>query len=142
MVNGTSYLTLKIFSHLSKKHGGPYCGEPNSGNIFIEEFKFWVSGVSVVVVGFSGLVWNIIALITILSMKKKSVFHKLLICLTIFDILFLLSAGIFMIHQSMPFESQLFNILFPNLIYPLAGISMTGEFFNALMKLSNLSNSE
>ena len=126
MANETSSLTLRIYLHLSKKYGGPYCGVSNLDNDFIEEFKFWISGVSVIIAGLSGLVWNIISLLTILTMKKKSLFHKLLICLTIFDMLFLLSGGIFMIHQSIPFESQIFNILFPKLIYPLAGISMTG----------------
>ena len=128
MTNGTSSLTLKIYLHLSRKYGGPYCGVSNSDNNFIEDFKFWISGVCVSIIGFSGLIWNIISLVTIMTMKKKSLFHKLLICLTIFDMLFLLSGGIFMIHQSIPFESQIFNILFPKVIYPLAGISMTGNY--------------
>ena len=66
-------------------------------------------------------------MVTIVTMPKKSLFHKLLLTLTIFDMIFLMSGGIFMIHQSLGFESQIFNDLFPNIIYPLAGITMTGN---------------
>ena len=76
---------------------------------------------------FTGFLCNIISLVTIVTMPKKSLFHKLLLTLTIFDMIFLMSGGIFMIHQSLGFESQVFNVLFPNIIYPLAGITMTGN---------------
>jgi hypothetical protein len=71
--------------------------------------------------------WNILSFVTIVTMSKKSLFHKLLITLTIFDMIFLMSGGIFMVQQSIAFNSAIFNKLFPKVIYPLAGISMTGK---------------
>ena len=83
----------------------------------------------------SGVVWNILSLVTISTIPKKSLFHKLLITLTTFDTLFLMSGGIFMIQQSLKFESSIFNTLFPKILYPMAGISMTGKLIMSICTL-------
>ena len=38
-----------------------------------------------------------------------------------------LSGGIFMLQQAFNFNNELYNTLFPIVIYPLAGFSMTGN---------------
>ena len=58
--------------------------------------------------------------------------------LTVWDTLFIINGGIFMIHQSMAFESKLFNTLFPNLIFPMAGMSMTGNVFKLFQSRNDL----
>ena len=75
-----------------------------------------------------GLLCNLISLITLASsMSKKIIFNKLLLMLTAFDILFLICGGIFMLHQAFNFQNRVYNTVFPNIIYPIAGISMTGK---------------
>ena len=76
---------------------------------------------------FLGLLWNILSFATLVTIMKKTLFHKLLMMLTVWDTLFILNGGIFMIHQSIAFESKIFNTLFPSVIFPMAGMSMTGR---------------
>ena len=40
---------------------------------------------------------------------------------------FSISGGIFMLQQAFSFNNALYSALFPKVIYPLAGFSMTGE---------------
>ncbi len=48
--------------------------------------------------------------------------------LAVFDVLFILTGGLFIIQLAFRFDFPLYNRLFPYIIYPVAGISMTGEF--------------
>lgn len=87
-----------------------------------------ILGVCVAVVGSFGLIGNLLSLVTIATMMKKSLFNKLLLTLTIYDTIFISNAGLFMAQQSLNFKSEIYNYLFPTVIYPLAGFSMTGLF--------------
>ncbi len=91
---------------------------------------------------FLGLLCNILSLATIVSMKKKSLFHKLLITLAAYDLLFIANGGLFMTQRAFSYNSRAFTLVFPKVIYPLAGIGMTGMFnaicFSSPMGVSHL----
>ena len=61
-------------------------------------------------------------------MTKRGPFIKLLLTLTTFDTLFLINGGVFMLQQAFGFQNEVYNALFPKVIFPLAGISMTGTY--------------
>jgi hypothetical protein len=103
------------------------CGNGSRADGLVQDYRFWLSGVAVSVVGLFGLFGNLISLVTIATMMKKSLFNKLLLTLTIFDTLFIFNGGIFMAQQSLEFKNEVYNFLFPCVIYPLAGFSMTGR---------------
>ena len=103
------------------------CGNGSRADALVQETRFWLSGVAVSGVGIFGLLGNVVSLVTIATMMKKSLFNKLLLTLTIFDTLFIFNGGIFMAQQSLEFKNQIYNLLFPCVIYPLAGFSMTGN---------------
>ena len=60
-------------------------------------------------------------------MKNVSLFYKLLVALAIFDAMFILTGGLFIVQMQFKFEFPIYNLLFPRVIYPIAGISMTGK---------------
>jgi len=95
-----------------------------------EDFKFWGSGVTVGALGVWGFVGNVLSLLTIAGMKKRNVFNNLLLLLTAFDMVFLVTGGLFFTQRSFKFSNYYFMLLFPKVIYPLAGISMTGKYKN------------
>lgn len=55
-------------------------------------------------------------------------FYKLLVALAIFDVVFISTGGLFIVQSAFRFEWAWYNRLFPYVIYPAAGISMTGSF--------------
>ncbi len=74
----------------------------------------------------AGLVGTTIAMITIISQRKKSMFQKLLVTLAAFDTIFIVNGGLFMMTTTYSYNSYLINVLVPKIIYPLSGIGMTG----------------
>ena len=109
------------------------CGATNTlRDPVVRDFQFWGTGVTICCVGIVGLVGNILSLITIGTMTKRSLFNKLLITLSIFDSLFIITSGLFNAQQSFNFNNEVYNFLFPKFIYPLAGISMIGSIYTCL----------
>ena len=103
------------------------CGKSLINDTVVTNTRFYVVGISVGVIASLGLLCNLISFITLASsMSKKIIFNKLLLMLTIFDILFLICGGFFMLHQAFNCQNKIYNAIFPNIIYPMAGISMTG----------------
>ena len=78
-------------------------------------------------IGIYGLIGNLLSFITIVTMKKRNLFNNLLLTLTIFDTFFILNGGSFFVQRAIQFNNPVYNFLFPRVIYPLAGISMTGK---------------
>ena len=60
------------------------------------------------------------------SLPQVSLFYKLLICLAVFDVVFVLTGGLFIVQLAFRFDFPWYNRTFPTIIYPVAGISMTG----------------
>lgn len=90
-----------------------------------ESAKFWIEGVSLIIVGILGLFGNFLTL-AVLSQSKKSTFNQLLIALSICDSLLI----VFFILVStsttvMAAEPNWFIYIFPYLLWPLGNISIT-----------------
>ena len=120
--------TEEKFENKSKDEIEINCGQSLINDTVVISTRFYVVGISVGVIASLGLLCNLISLITLASsMTKKIIFNKLLLMLTTFDILFLMCGGIFMLHQAFNFQNRVYNTVFPNIIYPIAGISMTGK---------------
>ena len=60
-------------------------------------------------------------------MKKRNLFNNLLLLLTMFDTVFIVNGGISFMYRVFRFRNELFEMVFPHVIYPLAGIAMTGK---------------
>ena len=70
------------------------CGHSWKNDTLVTSLRFWVAGVSLAVTDTLGLLGNIISLITLSTMTKRGLFIKLLVALTVFDILFLVNGKI------------------------------------------------
>lgn len=97
-------------------------------DLWAQNFKFYGAGVGIATLGGAGLVGNLLSFVTIVTMKKRNLFNNLLLTLTLFDIIFIMNGGLFFVQRAFNFYHEWYNRLFPKLIYPLAGIAMTGEF--------------
>ena len=60
-------------------------------------------------------------------MKKRNLFNNLLLLLTFFDTVFIVNGGISFMYRVFRFRNKFFEMVFPHVIYPLAGIAMTGK---------------
>lgn len=96
---------------------------------------FWVSGVCLVCVGLLGLSGNLSSLIVLCQTElRKKLFHKMLIALTIFDTLFIVSYGIGIGYESLAcqptndnlkyFTRSFYNISFTGSIYMTIAVSV------------------
>ena len=97
-----------------------------------EAVYFWVSGVALVSVGFLGLIGNIFNLI-VLSRKRfrKRVFYNLLIELTCFDILVILSYGIHVSYQSMACQDR-YNLNVSHITYQILNVCLSGSIYSTV----------
>ena len=87
LLTSTSTTPLPLFLN------GPdvNCGHSCKNDTLVTSLRFWVAGVSLGATDTLGLLGNLISLITLSTMTKRGLFIKLLVALTIFDILFLLN---------------------------------------------------
>ncbi|TRY74638.1 hypothetical protein TCAL_15614, partial [Tigriopus californicus] len=109
------------------------CGTySNLNETSVANFKLYGQGITVSIVGLFGLIGNTLAILTIASMRNVTLFYKLLVALAIFDVLFILTGGLFIVQTAFKFEFPWYNLLFPSIIYPVAGISMTGSTYSCL----------
>ena len=92
---------------------------------------FWVSGIFLVVIGFLGLIGNIITCIILLrgNLRKNS-FYQLLSVQAIFDIFFITSFGIRNGYQALACEPHNENV--SHLTYQVLNISLTGSTFTTV----------
>ena len=98
-----------------------------------EAVYFWVSGVALVSTGFLGLIGNILNLIVLTRPKfRKRTFYNLLIQLTFFDILVLLSYGIHVGYQSMAC-TEIYNLNVSHITYQLLNICLTGSIYSTVV---------
>ncbi len=129
-MNSTNF--TRIAYTLLREHyrrANAVCGPPTPPPLSpaVAGLRFWVSGAAISAVGGAGLIGNLLSFMTIITMKKRNLFNNLLLTLTIFDTIFLVNGGAFFLQEAFKFDSYLFNLLFPKVIYPLAGFSMTGR---------------
>eukprot|EP00093_Oithona_nana_P004210 04210.XXX_161574_159718_1 [CDS] Oithona nana genome sequencing. len=99
-------------------------------NKLFTNVRFFTSGIIVCVVGAFGLIGNALTCLTIKMMSKTmTLFNKLLLTLTLIDMVFILTGGAFMTRGAFGYESYLYQAMFPYIIYPMAGLSMTGSTY-------------
>jgi hypothetical protein len=128
--SGTNWTSVAIKLLRERAKASQICGAGRgikALNPLVDDVRFWVSGVALSSVGGAGLIGNILSFITIVTMKKRNLFNNLLLTLTIFDTIFLVNGGAFFVHDAFKIKNGVYNMLFPKVIYPLAGYSMTGE---------------
>ena len=97
----------------------------------ISFFQFWISGVVLCAVGFTGLILNLIAIIVLSSSQRTNriFFNKILISLFIFDFIYLTME----VLDTLGFQFRLITkahiLLYPQLLRPLTKISLTASIF-------------
>ena len=91
-----------------------------------DRFQFWIQIVTGFSVAFVGIVFNILAIIGLLSMRtRQNVFNYLLIYLLSADIMFLLCCIAFITFDHLVESDQILNQLTPQVLYPAYYITMT-----------------
>ncbi|CAB4066112.1 unnamed protein product [Lepeophtheirus salmonis] len=101
------------------------CGVPNEA--LRASLEIWADGVTVSAIGIFGLVGNILSILTISTMNRLKLFYKLILTLAVFDLMFITCGGLLMVQQAFQFQSDIYNALFPHIIYPGSGFSMTAS---------------
>ena len=91
-----------------------------------ESFAWWLDGFSSVVIGFVGIILNVTSIVVLWgSDLAASFFNWLLVCLAMFDILFLLSGILEAFRGHILAESTaLYNQLFVHFLFPFRSIVM------------------
>ena len=90
---------------------------------------FWVSGVTLVVVGVFGFVANIFNIIVLCRPRlRRRLFYNILAEMAIFDLLFIVTFCICAGVQSMACTSQTFDSV-RNMSYPLANVGLCGSIY-------------
>ena len=91
-------------------------------------FRWWLEGVGILLVGAFGIIFNIIAILVLLSKEMAgNRFNNLVICLAIVDNVFLLTSIVYHIGHAFDFQIQSSYIhqrIFAIVVYPWRGISM------------------
>ena len=97
----------------------------------ISFFQFWISGVVLCAVGFTGLILNFIAIIVLSSSRKTNriFFNKLLISLFIFDFIYITMEVLDTLGFRFKLITKAHILLYPQLLRPLTKISLTASIF-------------
>ena len=86
--------------------------------LFYYEYVWWVEGFGSVLIGVIGIFFNIITACVLLGSElSASFFNWVLVCLSVFDALFLLN-GILEAFRSHFGSSNLHNLVFVEFLYP------------------------
>ena len=99
---------------------------------------FWISGISLIVVGAIGLIGNTLNLIILLqSTFRKHVFYQLLGLMAVFDIIFTLAFAIEEGYTSLESTGNFREVL-PFLSYNIAHIGLVGSIYTTVMVSNNI----
>jgi hypothetical protein len=97
-----------------------------------EKEYFWISGISLVLVGIVGLVGNVISLLMLCRKNfHRNVFYNLLIMLTLFDITFIISLGISAGYESMACRDNYIHAI-GSITYPVSNIGLSGSIYTTV----------
>ena len=92
------------------------------------DFRWWLEGIGILLVGCFGIIFNIIAILVLLSKEMAgNRFNNLVICLAIVDNIFLLTSIFYHIGHAFGFRienSYIHQRMFASIVYPWRGISM------------------
>ena len=99
----------------------------------IKNYHFWLKGIFLFLVAFTGLILNIIAM-HILSTRNsmKNAFNSLLICLFCIDTFYLLIELVSSVQTMLvttEMNDDFITLLVPHFLYPMASVSLSGSIF-------------
>ena len=98
-----------------------------------EKEFFWIGGVSFVVVGFVGLIGNILSLLVLCRKKfRKNSFYNLLTTLACFDMLFISSFGINTGYENMACRDDDYNHEFIHITYSVFNFMLVGSTYSTV----------
>ena len=95
----------------------------------MEGYRYWCWGGFVTVIGAIGFLGNILAIIVLSRKNIRDLFHKLLLALAAFDLMYIVFGGVNYTFRGFSMNSDIFTYLFPHVIYPFTHISLTGTIF-------------
>ena len=130
------YTNLTDIYELSQINNDTYfnsSGPAHCGNrLENDDYRFWLDGILVAVVGSAGFVGNTLALVVLSRPQLRDVFHQLLLALACFDILFIVFGGISYMFRAFLVSTDTYTYIFPYLVHPMSHISMAGTIFMTL----------
>lgn len=128
-----SYLNSTEVLELNNESFFNYSSPPECGNrLENDDYRFWLDGILVAVVGSAGFVGNLLALIVLSRPQLRDVFHRLLFALACFDIFFIVFGGISYTFRAFLVSTDSYTYIFPYLVHPMSHISMAGTIFMTL----------
>ena len=95
----------------------------------ITEPSFWCDGVLVSVIGAVGLLGNFLAIVVLSRKNIRDLFHRLLLALAAFDMMYIVFGGVNYTFFGFKADSDIFTYLFPYVIHPFSYISLTATIF-------------
>ena len=101
--------------------------------LFYYVYVWWVEGIGSVFSGVIGILFNIITICVLLGTElSASFFNWLLVCLSLFDAMFLLS-GILEAFRSHIGSTNFHNLVFVEFLYPFRGAVMCCSIYTTVM---------
>ena len=101
--------------------------------LFYHVYVWWVEGLSSVLIGVIGIFFNMITVCVLLGSElSASFFNWLLVCLSVFDALFLLN-GILEAFRSHIGSSNFHNLVFVEFLYPFRGAVMCCSIYTTVL---------
>ena len=90
---------------------------------------FWCDGVLVSVIGAVGLLGNCMAIFVLARKDIRDLFHRLLLALAAFDLMYIVFGGVNYTFRGFSADSDIFTYLFPYVIHPFSHISLAATIF-------------
>ena len=121
-INDTSHFNCESYTDISE-----------SKWLFYNVYVWWVEGIGSIFTGVIGIFFNITTICVLLSTDlSASFFNWLLVCLSLFDAIFLLS-GILEAFRSHIGSTNIHNLLFVEFLYPLRGALMCCSIYTTVI---------
>jgi len=105
------------------------CGTDYIGDPVVVNYQYICDGLLVSIIGFLGVVGNIISLLVLSKPKLRDCFHQLLFALACFDTVYIVIGGINYTFKAFDADSNAYTIAFPYIIYPITNIGLCGTIF-------------
>ena len=94
-----------------------------------DTFGFWIEGVMHNIIGFTGIIMNIVFCCVLSRKQLRNVFNSLLIALAIFDSLFLMLRIIDTFRTQFELTTQVHIFLFPKILHPFGAVTLLVSIF-------------
>ena len=94
-----------------------------------DTFGYWIEGVMHNIIGFTGILMNIMFCYVLSRKPLRNLFNSLLIALAIFDSLFLSLTIIDLFRTQFELTTQVHIFLFPKILHPFIGMTFKASIF-------------